>query len=367
MVYAVPLIIFMDDVSGNVSKQWNKHHVIYMSNANLPREMLEKEFCIRFVTSSPHAAPMELMAAMKDSIAHAAENGVDAWDCKHKEEVMLSPYGLFLGGDNPMQAEECSHAGLNCNFFCRTCHVGGTKVEKQSLAGYAKLCTPGKLRTPEETLAEIKKQASGAILAGDKLKDGVTKTGVRDATTTAVLQCIVELGKKLRKRSEGAAQLSEDEVRKQLEKELERLLQGKGIEEYINPLLGMPGLNVHLDTPTEVLHTVLLGVVKYFWSQTVFVLEKAKALQTFQTRLESVNAQGLDVPALNAEYMCHYKGGLIGKHFKSIAQVMPFAIYDLVPTTLLDAWHVLGKLVVLLWHTKIEDTQEYLVRRVFGV
>jgi hypothetical protein len=46
MVYAVPLIIFMDDVSGNVSKQWSKHHAIYMSNANLPCEMLEKEFFV---------------------------------------------------------------------------------------------------------------------------------------------------------------------------------------------------------------------------------------------------------------------------------------------------------------------------------
>lgn len=64
MVYSVPLIVFMDDVSGNISKQWNKHHVIYMSNANLPREMLEKEFFLRFVTSSPHTTPMELMRAM---------------------------------------------------------------------------------------------------------------------------------------------------------------------------------------------------------------------------------------------------------------------------------------------------------------
>ena len=69
MVYSVPIIIFMDDVSGNVSKQWNKHHVIYISNANLPREMLEKEFCVRFATSSPHAPPMELMRVMRDSIA----------------------------------------------------------------------------------------------------------------------------------------------------------------------------------------------------------------------------------------------------------------------------------------------------------
>ncbi|OBZ74395.1 hypothetical protein A0H81_05238 [Grifola frondosa] len=110
-VYSVPLIIFMDDVSGNISKQWNKHHVIYMSNANLPREMLEKEFCIQFVSSSPHATPMELMEAMRTSICKAADSGIVAWDCVNHEEVLLDPYGLFFGGDNLMHAEECSHAG----------------------------------------------------------------------------------------------------------------------------------------------------------------------------------------------------------------------------------------------------------------
>jgi hypothetical protein len=158
MVYSVPLIIFMDDVSGNISKQWNKHHAIYMSNANLPREMMEREFCVRFVTSSPHAAPMELMHAMKESIRYvffnvynlsrsqvlsskAVDSGIIAWDCKFDEEVMLDPQGLFLAGDNPMQAEECSHGGLNCNYFCRTCHVGGTKEFKESEAGYNSIFT----------------------------------------------------------------------------------------------------------------------------------------------------------------------------------------------------------------------------------
>ncbi|KAG1785097.1 uncharacterized protein HD556DRAFT_1250464, partial [Suillus plorans] len=60
MVYTVPSII-MDDVSGNILRQWNKRHDIYMSNANLPQEMLEKEFFVQFVSSSPHAPPMELM------------------------------------------------------------------------------------------------------------------------------------------------------------------------------------------------------------------------------------------------------------------------------------------------------------------
>ena len=59
----------MDDFSGNILKQWNKHHTIYMSNANLPCKMLEKEFYVNFVTSLPHAVLMELMKAMKDSIS----------------------------------------------------------------------------------------------------------------------------------------------------------------------------------------------------------------------------------------------------------------------------------------------------------
>ena len=68
LVLTVLLIIFMDDVSANISKQWNKHHVVYMSNAAMPREMLEKEFCVRFVSSSPHAAPLELMQGFRDSL-----------------------------------------------------------------------------------------------------------------------------------------------------------------------------------------------------------------------------------------------------------------------------------------------------------
>ena len=70
MVYTVPLIIFMDDVSGNISKQWNKHHVVYVSNGLLPRQMLKQEFSIRFISSSPHAPPMELMQGIKDLIQY---------------------------------------------------------------------------------------------------------------------------------------------------------------------------------------------------------------------------------------------------------------------------------------------------------
>ncbi|KAH7917866.1 hypothetical protein BV22DRAFT_1076559 [Leucogyrophana mollusca] len=362
MVYTVPLIIFMDDVSGNISKQWNKHHAIYMSNANLPREMLEKEFCVRFVTASPHAAPMELMQAMKRSICQAAESGIVTWDCKTNEEVMLVPYGLFVAGDNPMQAEECSHAGLNCNYFCRTCDVGGNKEYKQSSEGYNTIFESGNLRTPDGTAERIKQQFNIALSSGatDKLKQSMASTGVRDTTSSVIVNTLVELGKRLRKRDAGAPAIPESEVKAKLEKEFEDLLNGGSLEDVINPLLGMEGMNIHLDTPTEILHTVLLGVVKYFWGQTVFLLEKSKLLNVLQRRLESIDKTGLNAPCLNADYICHYKGGLIGKHFKSLAQVMPFLIYDLVPKSVLDGWTTIGELVVLIWHTKIDNSETYL-------
>ncbi len=158
MVYSVPLIIFLDDVSGNISKQWNKHHVVYLSNALLPRQMLDKQFCVRFYSTSPHASPIEFMHALRDNIAYVIyfphqtsklmlrgsqvlESGVETYDCKENEEVLLIPYGLFFGSDNPMQAIQCSHAGLSSNHFCRICKVGGTKKYKASEEGYSEIFT----------------------------------------------------------------------------------------------------------------------------------------------------------------------------------------------------------------------------------
>ncbi|KAG1887728.1 hypothetical protein F4604DRAFT_1527648, partial [Suillus subluteus] len=116
----------------------------------------------------------------------------------------------------------------------------------------------------------------------------------------------------------------------------------------------------HMDTPMKILHTVLLGVVKYFWGQTVFLLEKVKLMDVFQTCLHSVDTDGLNALCLGVDYICHYKGSLIRKHFKSLAQVMLFLIYDLMPSTVLNAWTIIRELVVLIWHTNILNMEAYL-------
>lgn len=102
-------------------------------------------------------------------------------------------------------------------------------------------------------------------------------------------------------------------------------------------------------------------MVKYFWSQTVWVLEKQGQFAEFQARLNSLSRRGLKIPNIMADYMCRYRGALIGKHFKTISQVMAFALCGLVETTLQDAWSSIGHLTVLIWETEIPDIQAYVV------
>ena len=76
--------------------------------------------------------------------------------------------------------------------------------------------------------------------------------------------------------------MPESEVCAELECEFEAVLAGQFIDDVINPLLRTADVDSHQDTPTEVLHTILLGVVKYYWGQTVYILDKAHLLDTFR-------------------------------------------------------------------------------------
>ncbi|KAF8259437.1 hypothetical protein EI94DRAFT_1616008 [Lactarius quietus] len=364
MVYTVPVIIFMNDASANISKQWNKQIVVYLSNAGLPREMLDKEFCTRFVTSSSNASPMELMHAVRDSMDRALDSPVITYDCKTGEEIMTIPYVIFTASDNPMHAEQTSHCGLNSNYFCRTCHVGGTKAYKKTNKGFGRLFEIGQIRDLDNTKREIEQQLELCVLTGgkDKVDSAAQSSGIKDATVVPILNLITTKGKTLRSKKilfdKNTGRLSEPEIQAILGEELEALLKKCGI----NPLIGMPGFNIHLNTPTEILHTVLLGVVKYYWAQTMWYLKScSKSLSLFQTRLASVHWNSLNAPSTNAKYICQYHNSLIRKHFKSLTQVMPFLIFDLVLQDVLHAWNIIGALVVLLWHTKIEDMERYLV------
>lgn len=67
-VYTLSSMVFIDDVSGNDSKQWNEHIVCYTSNTSLPREELDKQSNVRFFAASPHAKPLEIAEGLKKSM-----------------------------------------------------------------------------------------------------------------------------------------------------------------------------------------------------------------------------------------------------------------------------------------------------------
>ena len=67
-VYCLQVRVWQDDVSGNRSKQWNKHWIYCMTLARLPKTVLAQEYFTHFLSCSPFAKATEQAEAIKDAI-----------------------------------------------------------------------------------------------------------------------------------------------------------------------------------------------------------------------------------------------------------------------------------------------------------
>lgn len=121
------------------------------------------------------------------------------------------------------------------------------------------------------------------------------------------------------------------------------------------------GLDPSQDTPVEILHTILLGIIKYVW-HILHTSWSETQRDLFAIRLQSTDLDGLTVPPLRAAYMMQYRNGLIGKHFKTLMQTMAFHVHDLVTGAEFTLVKAVGALGAVLWVHEIEDMDQYLVR-----
>ncbi|KEP45802.1 hypothetical protein V565_240180, partial [Rhizoctonia solani 123E] len=360
-VYSIPFIVFQDDVSGNRTKQFNKHNVCYMTNAALPRTEYNKTPNIRFVGLSTTCTPLEMMEGLTTMFQETFEDPVLAFDATAECEILIRAYIVLISADNPMHAEHCSSTGLQSNFPCRVCGFGGTQSDRKSENGFAKAVEPGVIRDPQNTVAAIRLQYDGAFthMAESYLTNTQRAVGIKDCVAQPTLKWIQTRGKELLEMSRpDGSKLNMLELEKILRAEMER----QGRQMRINPLLELPGFNVHLDTPIEILHTVLLGAVKYFWRFTCKLLDDTSKADIFRVRFNSLSLSGLEVGTqLVPEYICRYRGSLTGRHFRFVVQLIAFAAYDLIPAELLRVFLSLGRLTVLLWYTSIPNMDSYTI------
>ncbi|KJA16967.1 hypothetical protein HYPSUDRAFT_112369, partial [Hypholoma sublateritium FD-334 SS-4] len=351
-LYTSWIDIFGDDVSGNRSKSWNKHWNIYMSHRNLPRKLLQQEFHTHFVSTSPVASITEQFHAVKEVIESTHKNPVKVRHGKSGTQICFKLYVNCGPGDNPAQSEVCGHIGGNGNHLCRKCHAGGTREVKRSNDGFHGLFEPGITRTATEILADIESQVKLACLGNaQNVSNQQTKNGIKDAYTQYWIEHLIDRARTTQK---AHPERSKDDIQNEL-----LLWVQEHKNDIYNPFLTLKGFNPAIDTPVEILHTILLGIIKYLWhgSHTSWTV---KQKQTYSVRLQSTDTFGLSIHAIRANYIMQYANSLIGRQFKTIAQVNVFHIYDLVDSTRFALTKAVGELSALLWIPEIRRMEEYL-------
>ncbi|KIY49003.1 hypothetical protein FISHEDRAFT_73073 [Fistulina hepatica ATCC 64428] len=420
-VLPFPIWLYCDDTSGNSSKKWNKHNSLLFTPAGLPRKELHKQSNIHFLSTSNTAPPLEMLDAVVQYLREAQTDRIWAWDCLSKKMVLLVPSVLAMLGDNPMQSEFACHVGFMGRLFYRICKVVGRQADNVttcspvdplpgndpdtdcnppgdrehniddnvslvSEGSYAseghdeqvaaavsgakgtkrsKRCETmnemlrrvkdflkvGKPREREETVAHLKSQFIAGQRLGGKTEWQRSKMamGIKDNCLEFFLNRFFKIG----------SRRGDDRATKQCK--IDNLAQQLNNQDIFSPVWHIKDFDPHSNTPVEILHTVLLGFVKYLWRDAI-ARTKDGDKPELASRLSSFPTRGLGIPPLAGHTLVMYAGSLTGRDFRAIAQAAPFVLHNLMPPAHMAVWVSLAKVVSLLWHPEIEDVDEYLPR-----
>ncbi|KAK0552899.1 hypothetical protein OC844_006377 [Tilletia horrida] len=316
-VYNVPIFVFLDDVSGAASKRWNKHHVCLTQCATYEASALNLDATLRLFTMSHDATPQEICQAL------VAE--------------------FKIKGTTPVES-----------------------VRKR----FVDMTKTGTART----VASLKKSLEDQL---DKASSGhrtswsvaATKTGVKDKLTTSACQQLVAqfsfddaddaglIDDDAAEAEFSAAPISDEDKQRVGAMKAEIIAEGK----HWNPLFELyelTGFDVTKDLPCDILHTLLLGTVKYLTRATTAML-KASEKEQLAKWLSMANIEGIgDGKQLRGEYLMRHSQSLVGKDFKKLSQVMHWALSQLgADPHLCQAWYAQGILSAALHAPVVERAQ----------
>ncbi|KAK0562597.1 hypothetical protein OC844_002619 [Tilletia horrida] len=339
--YSVPIALFIDDLSGNRSKRWNKHEAIYMSNLCLDRDALDLDAHTHFVSISTRVGAVDQAEAVVNELIDAYRNPQMLYDCEAEDNVLIRPYLLLLLADNPMAADLTGSIGLKGNLFCRMCNVDASKADTE--AGVRDYLAPADPRSSPGIIASLREQittaAKGVKARVDEMK---TASGVKDDLCDKAVARLLQI-----------ARIS---TSAQTEAEQRHILDGRWHGPFLR-LYDVYGFDVAYNTPVEVLHTWLLGPAKYLWVHTCKGSEAKKEL--LAVRLSAICTRTFsDAQHLNGSYLVQNAGGLVGKDIKLISQAAATAFVPLradgtISSALWEAWRWAGVITRLLFAERV--------------
>ncbi|KAI1785515.1 hypothetical protein LXA43DRAFT_1065840 [Ganoderma leucocontextum] len=342
---------FADDVSGNRSKSWNKHYNAYMTHASLPRNLLQQEAHVHFISTSPHASAPEQFHAFKQVVESTHSHPVPVIDALTGKAARFCIFVNAEPSDNPMQSEISGHIGGNGNLLCRKCKVGGTTLYKESDDGFHALFMPGEERDRDEVLSEVKAQLHLACLGvASHVKKRQTEHGVKDAYTQYWIDDLLTRAREAKKINPARSDI-------EIQQELIQWVDTHTDQIY-NPFFTLRELDPTKDTPIEVLHTILLGVVKYAWHQMHTSWSDTQKTMYAQ-RLQAMNTDNLSTLSICAQYIMQYVNSLIGRQLKTVIQATAFHTHGMLPELKYHLWLAVGELTALLRFPEIRNEVEY--------
>ncbi|KAI9103867.1 hypothetical protein DFS34DRAFT_668125 [Phlyctochytrium arcticum] len=339
-VIMCPIILFCDDSAGTSSKKWNPFYNWYMQLGGLPFTQSQRDFHTLSLGTSNKASALEMAKAVVESITHKLEVGLWSFDAASMEPVLVTGAVVCIMGDNPMHSELCStidfRRGLH---FCRVCKVEGKLGNADRLIRFL---TPGEPRNWNETRFEIVKQLDNAC-AGNAAQ--VRKRQTLKGVKCQLVQVTVE---KLLK----YAQTHTAEETKDFRDTL------GSVEDVMNPLFRVSSFDGHTDLPVEVLHTVLLGIVKWLSRASQKKLSDSQRRELL-LRVDALNWQGFQRPFRGKE-MIQYGGSLVGKDFRRWIQVAPFAYDGFLSNRWMRAWFCMADVFLLVYVRNIVNMESYI-------
>ncbi|KAI8449373.1 hypothetical protein BY996DRAFT_8407206 [Phakopsora pachyrhizi] len=351
MIRHVPLSIYSDDTSGNLSKQWNKHISIFMSLAGLPPHISNQEYNTLFVATSNIATALELAAPVVEELNILSTSGFFTFDHSLQEDVLVLPVILMFLGDSPMHAEITSTLHPNVSLQpCRICKLKAKNKKDKATGTYVDNF--------------IGRNTNGILVKPDLRSWIDTKKAAyhtwylvqRGAPKTQVQSCISEFGVK--------DVLNQTIIHKIIENQDTKVtynirrLQDDSIEKLFNPFYELKGFDGHKDTPVEVLHVILLGIVKYLYRDLICGLTVDKKEELI-ARFQSFDISNLNIPSIKAKYLVQHYSSLVGKDFKIIIQAAPFVFFTIIEESRQKIWISLCHLCSLIFQTHISCLENY--------